>query len=198
MQLQTFKAPTMAEALTQVKSAMGSDAIILHTRTFQVRSCMGLRRKEMVEITAGKGMNIGSRRRPGESGGAAGGHSGGSPGGAGGKGGQGGSQGGGKPGTYTRTGAPARPPAADVPPVPPRPGSPGGRQQLLETPVATSAAVLGLSQEISALKDMVKDLVNTTRRQRMPEVPEDLFDYYITLIQNEVAEELATDIVKTI
>ena len=64
MQLQTFKAPTMAEALTQVKAAMGSDAIILHTRTFQVRRMLGLRRKEMVEITAGKGMNIGTRRRP--------------------------------------------------------------------------------------------------------------------------------------
>jgi flagellar biosynthesis protein FlhF len=145
----------------------------------------------MVEITAGKGMNIGTRRRPGETAAPAG--------GKGGQGtGQGAGKGGGQPGTYTRTGAPARPPAADVPPVSPRPGSAGGRQQLLETPVATSAAVLGLSQEISALKDMVKDLVNTTRRQRMPEVPEDLFDYYITLIQNEVAEELATDIVKTI
>ena len=35
MNLQTFKAATMAEALTQVKTAMGPDAVILHTRTFQ-------------------------------------------------------------------------------------------------------------------------------------------------------------------
>ena len=41
MNLQTFKAPTMAEALTQVKSAMGADAIILHTRTFASRALAG-------------------------------------------------------------------------------------------------------------------------------------------------------------
>jgi len=66
MQLQTFKAPTMAECLTQVKSAMGADAIILHTRTYQTKLWMGLRRQEVVEITAGKGMNIGRRPRPGQ------------------------------------------------------------------------------------------------------------------------------------
>src|SRR5258707_15296758 len=66
MNLKTFKAPTMGEALTQVKTAMGSDAIILPTRTIQTRRWLGLRRAEMVEITAGKGLNIGPRspRRP--------------------------------------------------------------------------------------------------------------------------------------
>src|SRR5215208_4781485 len=63
MNLQTFKATTMAEALTQVKSAMGGDAVILHTRTFHTRYWLGLRRREMVEITAGKGFNVGNRRR---------------------------------------------------------------------------------------------------------------------------------------
>src|SRR5580658_8579295 len=66
MNLQTFKAATMGEALTQVKSVMGTDAVILHTRTFQTRQWWGLRRREMVEITAGKGINVGARhvRRP--------------------------------------------------------------------------------------------------------------------------------------
>src|SRR5579863_10460142 len=63
MNLQTFKAPTMAEALTQVKSRMGTDAVILHTRTFQIRAWLGLRRREMVEITAGRGFGIVDRRR---------------------------------------------------------------------------------------------------------------------------------------
>ena len=53
----------MAEALTQVKSAMGGDAVILHTRTFQTRYWLGLRRREVVEITAGKGFNIERGRR---------------------------------------------------------------------------------------------------------------------------------------
>lgn len=51
MNLQTFSAPTMAEALTQVKRVLGHDAVILHTRT--VRRRQWLRMREMVEVTAG-------------------------------------------------------------------------------------------------------------------------------------------------
>src|SRR5438046_10188412 len=65
MQLQTFKATTMAECLTQVKSSMGSDALILHTRTYQTKHWLGLRKREVVEITAGKGMKP-ARPRPGQ------------------------------------------------------------------------------------------------------------------------------------
>lgn len=65
MNLQTFKAPTMAEALAQVKSAMGHEAVILHTRTYQRSMWLGLRRRETVEITAGRGLNmVGGQRRP--------------------------------------------------------------------------------------------------------------------------------------
>ena len=39
---------------------------------------------------------------------------------------------------------------------------------------------------------MVKDLVTHTRSQKCPQVPEDLFDYYMQLIENQVADELAT------
>jgi flagellar biosynthesis protein FlhF len=62
MNLQTFKAPTMAMALAQVKTVMGHDAVILHTRTYQRSIWLGLRRKEMVEITAGRGLNMLTRR----------------------------------------------------------------------------------------------------------------------------------------
>jgi flagellar biosynthesis protein FlhF len=53
----------MAEALAQVKDAMGNDAVILHTRTFRKPGWLGLRWREVVEITAGKGLNVGSARR---------------------------------------------------------------------------------------------------------------------------------------
>lgn len=172
MNLQTFRAATMVEALKDVKSAMGKDAIILHTRTIQSRRWLGLRRREMVEITAGKGMNIGSRARK-------------------------------APstitevrniaGTYSRAGVVAAPK-----PVPEAPRNAAeGSRQLLETPAAASAAMLSLSQEMGQLREMVKDLVCETRKTKAPEVPQDLFDYYLHLVQNEVAEELATDIVKT-
>ena len=62
MNLQTFKASTMAEALSQVKSNMGHDAVILHTRTYHIRNWLGLRRKEIIEITAGRGLPTARRQ----------------------------------------------------------------------------------------------------------------------------------------
>src|SRR5260221_3292229 len=68
MQLRTFSASSMAEALVQVKREMGGDAVILHTRTYHRRRWLGLRRVEVVEITAGNGLNVArgsrSRQRP--------------------------------------------------------------------------------------------------------------------------------------
>ncbi|MDB5329610.1 MAG: flagellar GTP-binding protein, partial [Phycisphaerales bacterium] len=138
--------------------------IILHTRTIQTRRWLGLRRSEMVEITAGKGLNIGAR-------------------------------------------SPRRQPPAEVRPAAPATYNRGtiaprnaieGSRQLMETPAASSAAILCLTQEMSSLKGMVKDLVTQTRQRQTPQVPEDLFDYYTQLISNEVAEELATDLIKAL
>ncbi len=170
MNLQTFKAPTMGEALTQVKSVMGPDAVILHTRTLQTRRWLGLRRRELVEITAGKGLNVGARnaRRPVEARSSAG-----------------------KVGTYSRT------TTSRIPEDVPRNAVEGSRQ-LMETPGVQSAALLSLTHEMNSLKGMVKDLITQTRHHQSPNIPEDLFDYYMQLIGNEVAEEIAGDIVKTL
>jgi flagellar biosynthesis protein FlhF len=173
----------MAEALTQVKSAMGSDAIILHTRTLQTRAWMGLRRKELVEITAGKDLKIGPRPGRGRVSAAAGSN------------GNGGAAKEGRAalpsGAYSRNGNGAVMPAA------PRNAVEGSRQ-VMETPGATNAAMLTISQEMSALRSMVKDLVTSTRLQHKPQVPEDLFEYYMQLIQSQVADELATEIVRSL
>lgn len=187
MNLQTFKAATMAEALTQVKSTMGTDAVILHTRTFQTRYWLGLRRREVVEITAGKGLNVGHRpragrgaaptarpveSRPAPAGGLA---------------------------AYTRIANSTtlgRPGSTNTD-LPPRNLLEGSRA-LLETPAAQSAALLSLTSEVNAMKTVVKDLVTHTRNKNAPHVPEDLFDYYMQLIENQVAEELAGEIIRTI
>ena len=63
MNLQTFRAPTMAECLSEVKRTMGADAVILHTRTYVIRKWLGFKRREMVEITAGRGLTNGPRGR---------------------------------------------------------------------------------------------------------------------------------------
>ena len=166
MNLQTFKASTMAEALTQVKSTMGTDAVILHTRTFHTRAWLGLRRREMVEITAGRGIGVPDRRRQSSSRTA---HAP-SP-------------------TYARTGTVARRPAE-------LPDATTNGRQLLETPAATGAAMLSISQEVAALKTMVKDLVTQTRQRQTPNIPEELFDYYIRLTSNQISEELAGELIK--
>jgi flagellar biosynthesis protein FlhF len=174
MNLQTFKAPTMAEALTQVKSSMGSDAIILHTRTFHIRTLLGLRRREMVEITAGRGIGIAERRRPSAARAPV-------------------TPPPGNSGTYSRSGAIVRrAPGAENP----NPAENG--RQLLETPAGTGAAMLGISREMESLKLMVKDLVTQTRQRQAPNVPQELFDYYMQLIGNQVAEELAAELIKSL
>jgi flagellar biosynthesis protein FlhF len=173
MNLQTFKASTMAEALGQVKTSMGHDAVILHTRTYHTRHWLGLKRREIVEITAGRGMNVGQRRRTPV-----------------------------KPSpalennllTQVQQRPAALPTAAAV--VVKDPIANG--RQLLETSAGGTAVMLGLTQEMSTLKTMVKDLCSQVRQSKAPQVPEDLFDYYMTLIQNQVAEELAQEIVATL
>jgi flagellar biosynthesis protein FlhF len=172
MNLQTFKAQTMAEALSQVKTSMGHDAVILHTRTFFTRQWLGLRRREMVEITAGKGLNVGERasRRSASAPRVMA-----APGGA-----------------YTRQAV------LNGPPQLVRPPETMARQSLLDTPSAGTIAFKSITQDMNALKEMVADLVKQSRATSAPSVPEDLLEYYVQMISNEVAEELACDVLKTI
>jgi flagellar biosynthesis protein FlhF len=161
MHLQTFSAPTMAEALRQVKTELGKDAVILHTRTYLRRQWMGLRRREVVEITAGTGFQVmprpQARRSP------------------------------------TETPAPERPVRRSIPRGAMASPSP---RSVLDTPAAGNAMIMGLSQEMSGLKSMVLELVHQTRAKQTPDVPEDLFDYYMQLVQNQVADELAADMLR--
>jgi flagellar biosynthesis protein FlhF len=163
MHLRTFSAGTMAEALYQVKSAMGSDAVILHTRTYWRRRWLGLRRVEVVEITAGAGLQI--------------------------------SRGGARK-LVTRQAQTAQPATAAVAKT--QPTAPAASQHLLQTQAASNAVILGLSQDLGTLKTMVLDLVKQGRAHNTPQVPEELFEYYVNLIQNQVAEELAEEVIKNI
>jgi flagellar biosynthesis protein FlhF len=150
MDLRTFQATTMSAALAEVKQELGPSAVILHTRTVFKNRWLGLRRREMVEITAGRGARA-ARPQP-----------------------------------------PAKP-APVKPIVPPEP-----RRHLLETAGGQNAAMLGLFQEVTGLKTMVKELVDHSNRTRCPEIPEELFEYYSQLIQNQVTEELAASMIKSL
>ncbi|MDB5319391.1 MAG: Flagellar biosynthesis protein FlhF [Phycisphaerales bacterium] len=175
MNLRTFSAATFAQAMALVKTEMGGEAVILHTRTLQRRKWLGLRRREFVEITAGVGLNVTTRsvRRPAASDRRTGEPE---------KGRTGDSQ------ARRPTPAPARHTTAAVP------CNPG--KDFLETPAANRAMMMSISSEVRELRGVMEDLVKRTKREAAPQVPEDLFDYYTNLIQNQVADELATDMVR--
>lgn len=52
MNLKTYRAATMADALAEVKKDLGRDAVILHTRVYKSGALMGVGGKQVVEITA--------------------------------------------------------------------------------------------------------------------------------------------------
>jgi flagellar biosynthesis protein FlhF len=52
LRIKVFKARTTKEAMARVKSELGLDAVILHTKRYRKGSFLGYKGKEMVEVTA--------------------------------------------------------------------------------------------------------------------------------------------------
>ena len=52
MQIKSFKAPTLKEAMANVKSELGVDAVILHTNKIKKGGILGFHTKEIVEVIA--------------------------------------------------------------------------------------------------------------------------------------------------
>ena len=52
MQIKSFKAPTLKEAMANVKSELGVDAVILHTNKIKKGGILGFHSKEIVEVIA--------------------------------------------------------------------------------------------------------------------------------------------------
>ncbi|MAE66706.1 MAG: flagellar biosynthesis protein FlhF [Phycisphaeraceae bacterium] len=61
--MKTYTAASMADALAQVKSDLGSDAVILHTRKVRRGGILGLGARTVVEVIASDGREVGRRRR---------------------------------------------------------------------------------------------------------------------------------------
>jgi flagellar biosynthesis protein FlhF len=53
----------MAQALALVKRELGSDAVVLHTRSYKRGGVLGIGAKTVVEVTAGRGADVGRARR---------------------------------------------------------------------------------------------------------------------------------------
>lgn len=66
MELKTYQAPSMMDALTKVKSDLGRDAVILNTRTIQRGGVLGIGSKSIVEITATTDARAGEHGQSGD------------------------------------------------------------------------------------------------------------------------------------
>jgi len=52
LRVKTYRAPTLAEALADVKADMGRDAVIVQTRRLRQGGFLGMLATEVVEVTA--------------------------------------------------------------------------------------------------------------------------------------------------
>ena len=176
----------MAEALVQVKTDLGADAVILHTRTFHTRSMLGLRKREMVEITAAKGVNVGHRRAAAARQAQA----------------SVGARAAAGPAAYASNARGDR--GATALATLPAPAGAGRGAAGVPTPGVmdthgfTGVALQAVIKEVGSLKTMVQDLVSEARQQKCPQIPEDLFVYYMQLIEHQVTAELAAEVIKTL
>jgi len=172
MELKTYQASSMAEALAAVKQDLGPHAVIMHTRTFKRGGVWGVGSKTVVEITAGRDLDT-------------------------------------LPAVERR-----------VMIGPEIEGSPGGRPENLavnrqgglpraegaamnrsagKLPESTqgeveSAPPISLREEMNELRTMVRELLHRSSNgagSSVPDVPEELNEYYTCLIKNAVADEVA-------
>jgi flagellar biosynthesis protein FlhF len=184
MNLQTFRAPTMAECLAEVKRVMGPDAVILHTRTLTIKRFLGLKRREIVEITAGRGLNHGgprNQRRPQQM-----------------------QQRGGGGNVYVDNGGGGVATVVRERPIGPvtvqarEPMGAGAQLPYGGSSTQDTAAMTDLVDQVKTLRDMMKEMQQRDRMKDAPDVPAELYDEYQLLIDNQVERELAEEIMKTL
>jgi flagellar biosynthesis protein FlhF len=62
----------------------------------------------------------------------------------------------------------------------------------------TAADTGPLKEELHAIRQMIGDLVRHNQTEKIPDLPEELFNAYLQLIESEVADEVARDIVQSL
>jgi flagellar biosynthesis protein FlhF len=175
MELKTYQANSMAEALTKVKRELGREAVILHTRTLRRGGWFGFGGRTLVEITATCGVNV---LHPAERRAIMGRESGGA-----------------RSGRFAADHGSRRRPVAE--------GAAMSRPPVgaVEPPVTddVTAFTSALRGEVGELRSMIRELLTRPApggaAPQMPDVPEELRSYYTGLIQNAVAEEIAGEVV---
>lgn len=167
MKLKTFKASTMPQALAQVKREIGPDAVIVNTRTYSRGGFFGLRAKTVVEVTARQGQKE-SLAAPAARG---------------------------RNAERLRrlySVSETKKSLPGTPRIPENPLSSGSAAGILADPLRGNEEI---KQEISKIHNLVENLVKEQRQLHAPQMPDQLFDLYLDLIQKEVADEIAREMV---
>ncbi len=191
----------MREALARVKKDLGPRAVILHTRTLKRGGLLGFGSRDVVEITATTDQRVAALRKTEQAGNAR-------------------THGDSKAALWHRrpagdstgeTPVPQMPvPQTPVPqmpvpqtPVPQMPvPQPGGDQTPHRAVGGRTAASTridpALRSEMGEIRTMVKDLLHRSEAAAHPEAPAELIDYYTHLLGQDVANELALDVVRQV
>jgi len=189
--LRTYRASSIADALSDIKRELGPDAVILHTRSFKQGGLFGFRARNLVEITASSSVNvINPLARKGKA-----------------------------PVKKTATDrirkayAPAPTSQAAAPAIAERFARPieqmaSAATASLETatlnatataqhavPVAPAAPGDTIADELAAIRSMVGQALRSSSPASTGGMPEALFRDYLSMIESEVARELADQIV---
>jgi len=168
MEIQTFRAGTMHEALELVRRHFGPDAAILHTRELRVRRLFGLLgTQRRIEVTASAAVNVPSRFAPAEQ-----------P----------------APGAWQTAQSPAAPQAGELPGFP----AASGPSSAGCSPEQEASVPQHVQDQLADLHTMVKRLCHCTPETPSLDLPEGLFRLFTDLLELEFSEEAARELVETV
>lgn len=208
MNVKQYEGSSIAEALAKVKGELGSQAVILHTRSYRKGGLMGLWAHNVVEITASTNVNIQERRRKAAAQNAVRADDSGMFQAQGLTAGEGRDKANTSASRHVVRNAYAK--MAPPSPFPQDNQAPGFRPEL--TPPAgfattreMAAATLRdpgfeLRSELADLKTMVESLLQRTTNVpgQRSDLPEELSKAYLTLLQQQVAEEIAWRVIEDV
>jgi len=162
MEVKTYRATTMHEALALVRRELGPDAAVLHTREVRTGWFFGLLPGvRQIEVTASTEVNVPSRLPPRRD--------------------------------PDHPAPPPSTPASHPPnPTPAAPPVPESRRQ--DDPAISG----GVQSQLSDLQSMVKQLCQRSQSEGRRDLPEELFRVFTDLIDCELSEELARELVERI
>jgi flagellar biosynthesis protein FlhF len=169
MNLKTYLGKSMTDALAKVKKDLGRDAVILQTRTLKRGGLLGVGAKSSVEITATIDEKVLTFRNAADQSRAAQSRA---------------AQ------SRDRQGAGR---TASV-------GQTRPRQEAVDAPIAVNlpAPDPALRREVVEIHEMVRSLLRRADHAEHPNLPPDLIEYYTSLVANDVAAELASDLLNCV